>query len=525
MADYIEFDDGTKYYTNNYIQKLREEVLSSTGKIYHMIPSEGFQEKVLTSEADVMIIGGKRGSGKSFIILMSALYNIDVDGFSCYGFRRLEDDIERSLWKAAKETFDNNMAEFTITGFNIKFKGYNSYMKFEHLQDPKTILERYRGVQIPHMIIDEVSQFTLAIFLGMLPTNRNMLGIKNKLIGTCNPQGPKHWLHQLIKWYINPDTKTIIKKRSGVLRYFINTGSSIDDIVWGDTKDEVYEKAKGHIDNLCNASKVGFEARYKFIKSFTFIEGDYNENKVFIKRDEDYIGNIAQGGGEQTMRDLMGIWDDSDDGGEELLSASEFEFMFSNSQKYVNGFRCATADVALTGDYFTLWAFEDKHVIDCQSFTGVLSDAAIAICKKFLNDNGIREENFAYDANGLGLFLEGFFKKSKKFNNNERASDPRLYSNQKSECAEKFEKSVRKGDYSFEPSVLRKMIGKLTIKQKLESQRKILKRKPTNNGRFEIISKTQMKQECGHSPDELEALFMREVFEGKQKSRKNIGML
>jgi hypothetical protein len=39
-------------------------------------------------------------------------------------------------------------------------------------------------------------------------------------------------------------------------------------------------------------------------------------------------------------------------------------------------------------------------------------------------------------------------------------------------------------------------------------ERLILKRKDSDTGRFEIISKQQMKEEIGHSPDFVEGLFM-----------------
>ena len=47
-----------------------------------------------------------------------------------------------------------------------------------------------------------------------------------------------------------------------------------------------------------------------------------------------------------------------------------------------------------------------------------------------------------------------------------------------------------------------------TIEDRLIEERLVLKRKDTDTGRFEIISKQQMKDEIGHSPDFIEGLFM-----------------
>lgn len=58
---------GQKVYTYEYIEKLRKEnlQLKKDGKpIYNLIPQKGFQEKVLLTQADIKIVGGKRGGGK-----------------------------------------------------------------------------------------------------------------------------------------------------------------------------------------------------------------------------------------------------------------------------------------------------------------------------------------------------------------------------------------------------------------------------------------------------------------------------
>ena len=67
---------GKKVYTYKYIEKLRKENLENKkeGKpIYNLIPQKGFQEKVLLTQADIKIVGGKRGGGKTWLGLFEAL--------------------------------------------------------------------------------------------------------------------------------------------------------------------------------------------------------------------------------------------------------------------------------------------------------------------------------------------------------------------------------------------------------------------------------------------------------------------
>jgi len=154
--------------------------------------------------------------------------------------------------------------------------------------------------------------------------------------------------------------------------------------------------------------------KLNLIVSFTFIEGQLSENKILNKKDDNYLGRLATQGAEEAYRAINGIWENKESSFG-LVSYEDFENMFDNNNQGGVGFRCASADVALSGDYFEMFAFEDKHVVDWEAFTNVKSNDAIMLVRKFLDKNSIREENFTYDGNGIGLFLEGFFKKSKKF--------------------------------------------------------------------------------------------------------------
>lgn len=145
-----------------------------------------------------------------------------------------------------------------------------------------------------------------------------------------------------------------------------------------------------------------------------------------------------------------------------------------------------------------------------------MSDDVIPFIEKFLKKNGVRKENFTYDANGLGMWLSessAFKGKSHPFNNKSAPSDIRMWNNLKSECAERFVKAIKSGEYSISEDVLnRKFYDKkkrpYTVKERLLEERRALKRKDSATSRFEIIEKTQMKLEVGHSPDFIEGLLM-----------------
>lgn len=507
---------GQKVYTYEYIEKLREDNLQRKiqGKrIFNLVPQKGFQERVCEADADVIIIGGKKGGGKSWVALYKALsymFNPDV---SMYAFRKYEDDVKRGPWKASKPVF-RGFGTPKEASFEWAFlDGKGASLKMEHLQDLGKITDRFRGAELAYIDLEELPEHTrenINIVFDFLSVNRNTAGAKSQLCATCNPVGWSNKLRKFLEWYIDPETDTVIPERDGKKRYMFNYGSDISEIAWGNTWQEVYAhpKAKEKIDLLL----LGREdvSPEDMILTLQFIEGDYSDNKILQATDKRYVSRLASRGGGAVVNDMRGIWRDIDSG-TSLLSLDDMDAFFNNTERR-DGIMRASADVALTGDFFVIYAFDGHHICDIEAWRGVLSDEVVPFVKNFLKKNGIREDNFTYDSNGLGLWLDGYFKKAEKFNNKSAPTDSRLWNNLKSECAEKFVKAVKSHEFSIDSSLLdRKFTDKkgytFTLKDRLVDERLALKRKD-DIARFEIIPKSQMKDEIGHSPDFIEGWFM-----------------
>jgi len=542
MADIVSgitHINGQEIYSYEFIEGIREENVSlghKHSKRYNICPQAGFQEQVMTCEADVMIIGGRRGSGKTACMLQTPLYNIENPMFTCKGFRKEEGDIAEGLAKTAKQLY-TGAASPIKSSFHWTFQS-GANVDFDHLQNEAEVDRRFRGVEMPHIIIDEIPQFQVKTIFTLLASNRNTIGVKNKFIGSCNPVGKRHWMYKLLRWYIDEDNRRIDPNRNGRIRYFYKYGETVNEIYWGETKRDVYKKAKSEIDKLLRANPdVGYE---NFISSFCFIEGMYSDNKIFAAEDPTYLGRLAQQGDSQSLKDINGEWGD-DEETESQLSSEEFDEMLQNGTPQTSGHRYATADVALARDFFVLYAFDGRHLYDMEFFAGIGSQTAADMCKKFLEKHNIREEDFAYDTNGIGVYLQELFPKAKGFNARATTTNSKMWDNVKSESAEKFIEKVKSGKYSVNPDILKRKIpiktdqyyskNKKDVEEtvfwedRIQIERRALKRKVTDNGRWEIIPKSQMKSDIGHSPDFLEALFMREIFSDTAISGvKNIGM-
>lgn len=461
----------------------------------------------------------------SFVMLLSPKYYDDNPNYVCHGFRREEDDIKRGLWKECKIIYHGE-ATFTEGDFTAKFPS-GSRITFEHLANEAEVDRRFRGVEIPEMMIDELPQISFKTFFTLLASNRNSLGIRNRFVASCNPVSKRNWVYKFIRWWIDEETNEIIKERSGKVRYFFKHGSDIGEIAWGDTKEEVYEKAKQHIDAIYDdaLSSTG-GSKYDLISSLSFIEGEYSENKIFRTKDPMYLGRLAQQGGRQSFKDIKGIWGD-DDEGEVLLTYDEMSrYLYNTEQR--SGILYAVIDVALSRDGFTIGIFDGNHLLDYKQFTQVGSITAATIAKNYIALYGVREENVMFDADGIGQYLEEYMPKAFKFNNNSASSDSRVYTNYKAECADKWVRRVKEGMASVNQQLLTRKIGVRTFEEELQHQRSALVQKNTTNGKFQLISKAEMKILLGNkqSPDFIDMLFMKEHFNlTKNKSWNNTWIL
>ena len=196
-------------------------------RIYNILPQAGFQEKVLTSTADITICGGVRGAGKTAVSLIGSLYYADNPDVNMYGFRRYEADVKRGIWKSCKPIF-RGLASFADSNFEAKFFGGNgAVMKMEHLADLRQIKDRFRGAEMPYIVIEELAEFTrenMNVIFDLMGSNRSTTGLPSRFICTCNPVGKSNKLRLFLDWWIDPDTDEAIPERSGKLRYFCRYG-------------------------------------------------------------------------------------------------------------------------------------------------------------------------------------------------------------------------------------------------------------------------------------------------------------
>ena len=475
------------------------------------------------------------------LMLMEGLYDIDNKHFNSVLFRKNKDDFD-NIENESRRWFDKlgkyNKSKDDMT-WNFRTGAKMSFDTFD--MDWKDFDAKYRGQQYAYIGIDEMPQMPFEYLKILMGSNRNTIGVRSRILGTCNPD-PLSWLRVFIDWWIgkedtvysdgltHPERKGFpIPERDGVIRYcFMGQAESVDGIIWGDTPEEVYEQCRSDIDARWDPSlkQYGYDKMTFAVKSVTFIKASIQENKSLLKNDPGYIASILNKSPEEVAKEWDGNWDVIKTSGD-MIQPYHMDRIFGNAKMLGDGIRRATCDVAGDGgDNCVTWLWIGWHVADLFVCRRDLYTTPTLLRAK-LQEWGVIEENFAYDLNGVGQVLKGAFPRSVKFNN-EEAVDLKfkfLYNNKKSQCAYKFAERTQQEGWSIEYSLLgRKFkMGKdlRYLRDILQIERKCVKQDMAKADRgWCIIQKEQMKKrECvGHSPDFFEALFMREIFELKTTS-------
>lgn len=531
----LNLDNGEPIYTQEYIQSLRDTDKKHPDKL-KIIAQRGGQERMLSIDAYIKIVGGSRGGSKSFSSLMEVLKDIKNPDFHATILRNEKDDLQSLVTDSYKlfsqfGTYNKSQNDMTWNFDN------GGWLKFSYYagayQDFKT---RFQGRQYAYVCIDEGTQCPYKKFKYLLTNNRNAAHIRNRFWITCNPD-PESWVRKFIDWWVD-ENGYIIPERDGVIRYCFMDGDTPDSIYWGDTREEVYEQCKGIIDSLWKDSyeELGYTKLEMFIKSATFIRADVSENIKLISTDASYIANLAQQDEEQRMRDLEANWNWKA-AGDDMIKMEDLDEIYDNAEQIGDGKRRASADIAFTGgDNFVMWLWEGWH---CKDLVVLRLDpkTLVSVVESKLREWGVEECNFTYDMQGIGQYFKGFFKDAVPFNNQaapiaknhqEEEGIKYLYKDLKSQCAWLFYKMIKERKISIDSSLLeRKYSGngfdKVPLRQILQKERKMLRRDENSDDKgFKLLPKKTAKKYVGHSPDFFESWFYVMIFSLTKKKNKKV---
>lgn len=255
-------------------------------------PQPGPQEQFAYTPADIAVIGGAAGVGKSFGLVLEPLRHYQVPGFDAAIFRRTSTMLTTGggLWDTSGKIYPAFGARGKQSPMHQWTFPSTAKVMLSHLHLEKH-LKSWDGSELALIGFDELQHFPEVMFWYMLSRNRTMCGVKPYLRASCNPD-PDSFLLEFLSWWIDQETGFPILERSGKIRWFVRISGKL---YWADTPEELHKQFAG-------------EGVPIYPKSVTFIPGNVDDNQILMERNPEYKANLHALLDYEKMRLLYGNW-------------------------------------------------------------------------------------------------------------------------------------------------------------------------------------------------------------------------
>jgi hypothetical protein len=198
---------------------------------------------------------------------------------------------------------------------------------------------------------------------------------------------------------------------------------------------------------------------------------------------------------------------EQDESENQLCSFEKISDLWTNSF-VVRGERYISADIAMLGsDKFVMFVWEGLRIIDCIVIEKCDGAAVEKIIKTIAEKYKVGRSNIVYDADGLGGYLSGYLSGAVAFHNGGKPISDANYKNLKTQCGYKLAQKINTNEIFIDCD-----ISKEVIVRELECLQSDML---DSDGKICLLSKKKIKELIKNSPDYLDALTMRMVFEIK----------
>ena len=482
-------------------------------------PQPGFQEHFVRSNVDVVIGGGVLSCGKSFAaILATAEPSLDANFRACFT-RRTFTELKSggSLTDDFKNAFGNYI-DLKISDPPRATFPSGAFVEFRQINDenPIKVKETWKGAQYDLIYMDELTSYEFSTFKYLLTRNRGKGAWTGKFRGTTNPERDC-WVRKFIDWYVGTDGH-IMDTRNGKVRYFYIAGDTVDDVVWGNSKEEVYHQCASEINRQLKSLGGAFSYE-NLIKSFTFYLGRMSENKALISGNMDYAGSVAAVGGKQARQLIEGNWNVSSKNDEEaLITYSMAESVFMNDPKRNND-KWITADLADTGtDNTIIFVWDGLHIEDymilCSSTPRINADKIKLLAEK----HNIPDAHIIYDG-VRAVYVNDYIPDAIPFISYRKACGRyfRAYAHLKDECYARLVEVIKRRNLSFDDKIAKSVYTHLnlskpiTIANEFIEECLVIQFKNLPGGKKTLLTKKEMNMKLGkgRSMDVADPIAMR----------------
>lgn len=356
----------------------------------------------------------------TYCMLLNALRGIDRAGYTARFISvRLQDSKKgSSIFRDGVEILGNfagcqynssDYPTFAWPQWNSNLQMIHSNFNIENPAEWEDFKSYAKKNQASYIAIDEATEIrSFKMFSYWFSRNRDSSGMKPQMVLSFNPEY-EHWTTKMLMdagylgsdFYIKPEM-------NGATRYFYMAGDGPEEIIWGNSPEEVAESA--HIEISAKEKEAGVSI-YQIVKSFTFFTGEAGDNKKLIAATGgENIGNLHAVGA--TQRNILhGAYFGPNDNEETTVSRQMIQNMFSapvDDDQTMYG----TLDVSMGNKDsdncpFFVWR---GHTVIAIVFIRTDPKTLVDEINKVLTAYDIPIENFAFDATGVGYYLTAFTK-------------------------------------------------------------------------------------------------------------------
>lgn len=382
------------------------------------MPQPGLQENFIRCDSNIIFLCGAATMGKTYSMLMKFLGGIEKPGFSgrFISMRLADSKKGTSIYRDAVELLGNfsdcevsssDSPTFAWSKWNSAVQLIHSNFNIENQTEWDDFKELAKKNQASIIQVDEGSDMPFRMFTYWMSRNRDSSGMKPQMTMSFNPEYT-HWTTTFLLngGYIDPDTYYIRPEMNGRTRYVYFKGDDVDDVIWGDTAKEVAEVAGI---TLSEADRNAGLTEEDMVKSFTMFTGEASDNlKLVAATGGGSVANLHATGA--TQRNILKgayfgpVSTEKSSVTRQMILNLPSNPITDDEEMY------ATMDISgaqSNSDLCHMVIWKGLRFIAIESYKGDMKEIVTWI-EGMLAKYGVKMENFAFDATGMGFFLKSY---------------------------------------------------------------------------------------------------------------------
>lgn len=509
-----------------------------------LIPQVGLQEDVCHCTSNLIFACGMATSGKSFSIFLKALQGIGKPGYTgrLINVRKLDSAKGTSMFRDATSVWGNysgcqvtygELPTFAWPQWNNAIQMIHANFNADNPGEWADFIEYIKKQQASFIAIDEataIRQFKM--FTYIFSRNRDSSGVTPQMLLTFNPEY-EHWTTRMLlcAGYIDENTWTIKPEMDGVERYFYIQGNEPEEMVWGDSREEVVRAA--HIKLNKDDIAAGLTAE-DMVKSFSCFTGTAAGNRKLVAATRGQsVANLHNVGGKQRAVLAEAYFGPIEN--EEISVTKQMVRALTSNPINDDENLYATMDISggnTDSDNCPMIIWKGLRIVGIEMFRGDPKQLVEWIDAKLVQ-YGVPVQNFAFDATGIGNYLKAYTSgwpitanKTAMQEYDEQGNQVvfEQYFNLRSQLLGKMKVLFETGRISSAlPLETRIPYGKKGETRRLEDilyDEIDLFAVTTRNKRIYYRSKDEYKSKHHHSPDLMDAITLRAVWELDARPKK-----